>query len=240
MADYGFSAINDFSSFIISSTYKVLVFSERGSFSIQSRNTDRPGYGAVNFAKTILTQEAPQVFIRLVAASHGDLGLYITMQGGPGGWTGFKVVSAVRGGSTLQNYALEYVVCKFADQSSTQPYALDIRGPNNEVVFSSQDKAVRYGRFAKNWSKYIGVNVDVYDSGVVLEADDFVCISSIDRGVNWFAKGSRYAGLTIYDEGVRALKMFNDKITAGGYWYWQGVNETCFTIPICKFPVGRY
>lgn len=43
MADYGFSALNDSSSVIVSNKYKVMVFSERGQFSITSRYSDREG-----------------------------------------------------------------------------------------------------------------------------------------------------------------------------------------------------
>lgn len=240
MADYGFSAVNDQMSVIITSTYKVMVFSERGVFNIRSRYTDRPGYGEVVFTKPILTQEPPQVFVRLQVASHPDLGLYITIRGGPGGWTGFQIVSAVRGGSALQDYTLEYVACKFADQPLTQKYGMEIRDANNVIVFSSQDKVVRYSKFAKNWTKTTGNLVDIYTSDVTIDADDFVCVSSIDRGVSWFIRGSRYAGITLYDNGARVLRMFNDKLTSGGYWYWQGTNNTCFAIPVCKFPTSRY
>lgn len=240
MADYGFSAVNNHRSVIISSVYKVMVYSERGNFRIVSRYTNRPGYGQVVFQRPVLSQEPPQVFVRLETTRHNDLGLYITLQGGPGHWTGFKVVSAVRFGSVLQDYTLEYVICKFADRHNQQPYGLDIRGSGGEPVFSAHDNVVRYSKFAKRWVKQGGTLVDIYVSDVNIDVDDFVCITSIDRGVSWFAKGSRYAGLTLYDNGQRVLKIFNDRLTAGGYWYWQGTNDTCFAIPVCKFPLDRY
>lgn len=240
MADYGFSAVNGHGSVIITSQYKVLMFSERGTFGITSRYTDRPGYGAVTFIKPIATQEPPQVFLRYASGNHGDLGLYITLLGGAGNWTGFNVKSGVRGGKTLQNYLIEYVACKFSDRPPSVPFGMEIRDANSGIVFSSSDKVVRYGRFAKNWTKQNGTLVDIYHSNLTIEADDFVSVSFMDRGVSWFADGSRYAGVTLMDNGARVLKIFNDRNTSLGYWYYQGTNETCLAVPVCKFPQDRY
>ncbi|RMN34762.1 hypothetical protein ALQ61_04152 [Pseudomonas coronafaciens pv. zizaniae] len=239
MVDYGFSAVNGASSVIIGSKYKVLVFSERGQFAITSRYTDKEGFGSVVFARPILTQEPPQIFVRHITGSHPDLGIYTTMSGGPGNWTGFLVTSAVRFGGAVQNYSMEYVSCKFADQPSPEVYGMNIRDDAWRIVFSSADKIVRYSKFAKNWTLQKGDMVDIYNSNLTIDADDFVCISSIDRGVMWFADGVQFAGLTLLSNSVPVLQI-NAQIAGGGYWYYQGMNETCFAIPVCKFPVSRY
>lgn len=239
MDEYGFSAINTQNSVVISNIYKVMVFSERSTFQIRSSHTDANGYGLVTFAKTIRTQEAPQIFVRVISASHANLGLYVTIQGSAGAWTGFKVTSAARGGSTLQNYTVECVVCKFTDSLNTETYGQEVRGPNNEPVFSSSDKVVRFSRFTKSWVKFTGNLVDEYKSNMTLDADDFVSVSSFDRGVSWFMGGADYAGLTILDGNVRTITVFVTK-ASGGNWYWEGVNGNNLSIPICKFPESRY
>lgn len=239
MADYGLSVTNTYGAVVISSTYKVMVFSERGSFRIQSKYTDREGSGAVTFVRPILTQEAPQVFFRHVNGFHTSLGVYITMLGGPGNWTGFLVTSAVRNGSNLQNYLMEYVICKFSDQPSPQRYGMNIFDAQGRIVFSSEDRVVRYHKFAKSWSLVVGDYVDTYKSNLVIEADDFVCVSSIDRGVAWFADGFGFVGMSLLDNNVPVLNITAQR-AGGGYWYYQGTNGTCFGIPVCKFPSSRY
>lgn len=237
---YGLEVVNNFGSVSISSEHKVLVFSERGTFRIRSEYTDRVGHGEVVFSKVITTVEAPQVFVRYESGVHNDLGLYSRLQGGPGNWTGFKVVSAVRGNPNLQNYLMEYVSCKFADQQASNSYGLNIWDYMGRPVFSSSDRVVRYNKFAKAWTLAIGNYVDVFSSNLVIDADDFICLSAFDWGPAWFTDFSNNSGLTLMENGVRTLKIHNQKTGAGGYWYWQGTNGTNFCIPVCKFPLSRY
>ncbi len=238
MPDYGLAVVNNYGSLVIDNDHKVMVFSERGTFRIESRYSDREGYGTVSFIRGIHTNEPPQVFLRHVSGVHTSLGVYITLLGGPGHWTGFAVTSAVRGGA-LQNYVMEFVVCKFADQPSSEPFGLNLFDGYGRPVFSSQDKIVRYHKFAKHWEKIVGAQVDVYASNLVIDADDFVCASAIDRGITWFADGANFVGLILLEDNIPSLKISAQK-TGGGYWYYQGTNDTCFGIPVCKFPPNRY
>jgi hypothetical protein len=239
MSDYGLAVTNAYGSVVISSAYKVMIFSERGSFRVLSRYTDREGSAIVTFLKPILTQEAPQLFFRHVSGFHTSLGVYITMLGSPGSWTGFVVVSAVCNGKTLQNYLIEYVACKFSDQPSAQRYGMNIYGPQGGIVFSSDDKVVKYSKFAKSWVLIKGNYVDAYKSNLSIEGDDFVCVSSIDRGVTWFADGANFVGMELLDNNIPVLNITAQQ-AAGGYWYYQGTNGTCFGVPVCKFPQSRY
>ncbi len=238
MADFGLSVTNDFGSVIISSDYKVLVFSERGTFSIKSTNTDVEGSGSVTFNKPIRTQEPPQIFVRFVSGVHNTLSFYTGLFGGPGNWTGFLVVSAVRGNPNLQNYTLEYVSCMYSNLKSTSDYGLELFDYQGNPIYTSSDNVVRFSKFSKNWTLTQGDFIDIYDSGLTIDDDDFISISSIDRGVSWFAGHSKYAGLTILSNGVRMLRI-NNNIIAGD-WYYQGTNNTCLAIPVCKFPSSRY
>ena len=241
MAEYGFRAINDFGSVTISSAYKVLVFSERGTYQVNSQYTDRGGEGSVSFSKTITTIEAPQVFVRVAAASHANLGVYVSMVGSPGNWTGFRTFSAAPGSSPLQNFTLEYVACKFADSVQATGYGMNIRDANGVPVFSAQDKVVRYSKFATSWTMV--TNADdyrVFTPNVTIEADDFICVSAFDRGLNWATGNSQFSAFNIWLNWAPNLNTYVQRITALGYWYWQGTNDTNFTVPVCKFPASRY
>ncbi|WP_095118692.1 hypothetical protein [Pseudomonas sp. Irchel s3f10] len=238
MADFGLSVTNDYGSILISSDYKIMVFSERGTFKITSQYTNVEGQGSVNFNKPIMTQEPPQVFVRFVSGVHSDLGIFTILLGAPGNWTGFRVVSAVRGNPNLQDYTLEYVSCMYSNLKSTSDYGLELFDYQGNVIYSSSDNVVRFSKFSKSWTLTQGNQVDFYDSGLTIEADDFISISSIDRGVGWFAGHSQYAGITLLSNGVRMLRIINQIIA--GDWYYQGVNNTCLAIPVCKFPASRY
>lgn len=237
---YGLSVVNDYGAVVIDSDHKVLIFSERGNFNIQSRYTDREGYGNATFTKPILTQEPPQLFVRYVSGLHSNLGIYTTMLGSPGNWTGFRVTSAVRGNPNLQNYLMEYVSCKYAYQHNESDYGMEVYDKLGDIVFTSGDRIVRFGKFTKDWSLTVGNSVDIYRSGLAIDVDDFICVSAIDRGVMWFADHSNYTGLTILDGGVRVLNITTNVRTAGGEWFISGVGGTSFCIPVCKFPVDKY
>lgn len=243
--DYGLSVTNDYGSVIISSSYKVLVFSERGLFQITSRYSDREGAGEVTFAKPVLTQEPPQVFVRHIKGKHNGLAVYTTLRGSAGNWTGFKVTSAAAGGD-LQNHSMEYVTCKYSDKSSTDVYGLEVYDEQVKLAFTSSDRVVKYNKFTRNWrwQQFGGRSpLQVFHSDLAIDADDFISISSIDRGVSWYMDGVDYAGLRLLDGGKPVLAMtINaevDQNQYGGYWY-QGTNGTSFSIPVCKFPIEKY
>ncbi|PWY38978.1 hypothetical protein [Pseudomonas sp. RW405] len=241
MAEYGFKAVNDFGSVTISSVYKVLVFSERGTYQVTSQYTDRGGEGAVTFLKPITTHEAPQVFVKVQSASHANLGIYISMTGSPGYWTGFRTFSAAPGSSPLQNFILEYVACKFADSVQATGYGMNIWDANGVPVFSAQDKVVRYSKFATSWNMVTNDSTyRVFVPNVVIDSDDFICVSAFDRGLNWATDNSQFSAFNIWLNWAPNLNTYVQRITALGYWYWQGTNDTSFTVPICKFPSDRY
>lgn len=241
MAEYGFRAVNDFGAVTISSVYKTLVFSERGTIRVTSSYTDRGGVGEAMFTRPITTQEAPQAFVRVQSASHASLGLEATLLGGPGNWTGLRIDSAATGSSPLQNFVLEYVACKFSDALQATGYGMNIRDANGAPVFSAQDKVVRYNKFATVWTlAQDTIYTRIWTPNVTIEADDFICVSAMDRGVNWFTDNAQFAGFNIWAGSAPNLTLYVQRITALGYWYWQGSNNTQFTVPICKFPAYRY
>lgn len=237
---YGLSVVNDAGTIIIDNTYKILVFSERGSFRITSQYTDKPGYGGINFSKPITTVEPPQIFIRRESGVTSTLTVYCRLRGSSGNWTGFTLISGA-GGSALQNHLVEYVACKFSDTVSTDNYGLNMWDESGDPIFSSSDKIVKYGKFTKSWGLDRSRNPYSYTSGLTIDEDDFICISSIDRGVNWMIDQHAFVSLTIISGNARVLKM-TGQLSAFGVkdWYWQGTRGTKFTIPVCKFPITRY
>jgi len=135
---------------------------------------------------------------------------------------------------------MEFVITKFADTRSTLEFGEEVSDENGSVVFSSSDRVVRYGKFTKNWTVTPGATVYLYHSGLVIDADDFISVTSIDRGVSWLINYNRYVALRIRTNSAPDLAINCNIQTAGGNWYWQGVNGACFSIPVCKFPIGRY
>lgn len=241
MSEYGFQAVNNLNSITISSAYKVMVFSERGTVLITSAYTDRGGTGSANFLRPIATQEPPQLFVKVKSASHPSLGLYATLLGSPGNWTGFTLNSAASGGGDLQNFVIEYVSCKFTDKVQDSGYGMNIWDENGNPVFSSQDKVVRYNKFATVWTPFVdSSSYSVYVPNVTIAVDEFICVSAMDRGVIWFTDAAQFAAFNIWAGWAPSLTLYAQKTTALGFWYWQGTNNTQFTVPVCTFPVGRY
>lgn len=240
---YGFLATNNSGSVTISSDYKALVFSERGQYLITSPYSNSEGYGQVTFTKPITTQEPPQVFARCGTASHGSLSFYTRMLGGPGNWTGFATTSPVMGGNIKQYFEVQYVACKFADKKGKDDFGLEIFGPDGGVAYASSDRVVRYGKFSKKWvytppQVAYGI-VGVFSSDVTPDADDYMSISSIDRGNSWFMGRVVYAGIRIRDNSAPALKILVN-FNRTDIVLHQGSDASRFSIPVCKFPIERY
>lgn len=237
MADYGLSVTNNGGSVIISNSYKIMVFSERGSFRITSPFTDKQGQGSYVFAKPITTQEPPQIFFGNLSGLHPRVSVYLTLLGGPGNWTGFVAYSAIAGGNQLQNTYVEFVACKYSNAPNPNQFGMNLWDANGNIIYNSEDRVVRYSKFGKNWRFVTGQTVFTYYSDLPMDADDFVCVSAFDRGVTWFI-GFNFAGMTILDNWAPALNIAVN-VPGGGNAYPYGAN-TSFCIPVCKFPADRY
>lgn len=237
--DYGLSVVNNSGATVISSDRKILVFSERGSFVIKSRYSDSQGIGIYNFIKPVKTEAPPQIFLRTVSATSTSIILYIViMYGSAGNWTGVGFTSGA-GGTDLQNHNMEIVVCKYSDALPTSQYGMVLRDGNGAILFSAEDRIVRYSRFTKNWLSTSSTFTATYTSDITPSADEFICVSQMDRGVNWYAGRSAYASLQIRLNNAPALNM-KVQLQNLGDLYGQGTNGTCFSIPVCKFPIDKY
>lgn len=242
MADYGLAVTNDSGSVIISSEYKLLVFSERGTFRITSSNTDTPGYGSATFLKPVLSIEPPQIFVRYASGPSSNISIYIRVIGSAGNWTGFRVVAGA-GGSVLKNDLIDFVVCKFSDRVSTDTYGMQLWDAAGNPIYTSSDTPVKYSRFTSTWSVRPvgdGTVLDIYRSGLTIESDDFISITSIDRGYNWFTRQYIFVSLSILASNVRTCNILVQHDNRNGEWLYQGTRGTKASIPICKFPIEQY
>lgn len=237
--DFGLEVIGDSKAVTISSYNKVLVFSERGSFSVQSRFSDATGTGVVSFTKPVRTEEAPQLFVRIVTPNGPVLTIYTTILGGPGNWTGFRITSAASG--FIQGHTLEYVCCKYSDNVSSDTYGLQIWDKDGGPIYASSDRVVRYGKFTKSWTYSAGGTVpnshDTWNSNISIEIDDFISVSSIDRGTVWFTGHYQYTGLQLLVGYVRLLKIDCQRSYLGNGLF---STSSFFSMPICKFPIAKY
>ena len=215
--DFGLEVIGDSKTVTISSYNKVLVFSERGGFSIQSRFSDATGTGTVNFVKPVLTQEAPQIFLRLVTPNGPNLTIYTTILGGPGYWTGFRITSAASG--FIQSHSLEYVCCKYSDNVSSDPYGLQIWDKDGTPIYASSDRVVRYSNFTKASTYSAGATVphshDTRSKNISIDVVDIIRVYPIDKDTVWLTSPHHYTGLNWLVSSARLLKLDSLRTSLG-------------------------
>jgi hypothetical protein len=130
------------------------------------------------------------------------------------------------------------VSCKYSDQQSNAEFGMEVRDGQEQIVYVLSDRVVRFGKFAKKLTVSRGFYIDTYCSDVVIDTSDFICVSSMGRGVMWFANNSQYAGLTILDGGAPVLQVFNQKQYLDRV-YWQGSDGFFLGVPVCKCPIER-
>ena len=70
--------------------------------------------------------------------------------------------------------------------------------------------------------------------------DEFVSVSSMDRGVSWFINHAQYASLQLLSGNVRKIAISVQRSTLGDSINVDNLGVTFFSIPICTFPIERY
>lgn len=243
---FGFHSINDAGSILISEKHKHLIFSERGSISLTNSVVDRPSSGSVLFAKPVSTVEPPQIYVRLQSSRHSSLDTYMYLTGGPGNWTGFVMFGAAMGGGTLPLYVLEFCVCKNVQTAPNSGYGMTIFDEQENPVFSHADKLVKYSGFTKKWtmSKTGAVGSFTYftfRSNVVIQQDDFINISSINKGFinqNVRSNATTFYSMELYKGNTKVLNLITQSSSFDSNP--QRIGSMCFCIPICKFPISVY
>lgn len=241
---FGFEAINDNSSVIVSSESRPLVYVSRGQVSITNSVVDRPASGSAGFP-AISTQAPPRVFVRLNSSRHSSMACYITINGSPGNWTSFTIYAAAQGGGTLPLYVVDYVLCVPSGgigTDLTSGYGMVLYGEDGQAVFNHTQRIVKFSKFTKTWTySKSGSNPTFHtlNSNVTIDLDDYIDITYFNRGtVLQQVVNIMFTGLVLYSSSTRVLRMqtqatnFTDEILD------VGISNYC--TPICKFPVAQY
>lgn len=240
---FGLDVLNNANSTLISSNSRPMIFSERGFVSVTNSSVvDRPAYGSVVFSIPVLTQAPPCVFIRLDSSRHSSLSLYVIMTGVPFNWTGFIIVASAQGGGVLPLYVLEYVVTKNFDLGEATGYGLMLYNEYGVPIFRHDRKLVKYSKFTKKWTltqTVPGYTFFTFSSNLTIDADDFIDVSSINRGiVHQAVVNKMFTSLSIYEGSQRVLKLQTQ--SAAGASNPQNIPAMNFCIPVCKFPSSVY
>lgn len=241
---YGLQVTNNSNVVTVSNVYKPLIFHRRGTVNVASAFSDRPGYGTVTFPAAITTPEPPSLFLRHVSGVHSSMSIYYRWLGSSGNWTGFTVISGVSGGA-LQNHILEWVACKYTNTSVNSGYGMQLYNASGQPIYNTTERMVRFSRFTKAWSmSELSPGFITYTPiGISIQGDDFVCVSSFDRGVVWHCadRNTQYCGLSILDDGARTLRIRCQMNFPQGRIYPNPQTDGLyFCMPICKFPASVY
>lgn len=237
---FGFEAINNGNSVLISDFQNHLHFSERGVMTVTASRVDVAATGVVTFATNVLTQAPPKIFVRLISSAHSSMNLYTVMIGAPGNWTGFRIYAGAQGGGTLPNYQIDWVCCKNFDRDTTQTYGMTIYDANGNTIFTSDKKLVKYSKFTKDWTvqrtfanaRYF---FTYFPTNITIDNDDYIDISSINRGrVNQLVDGLEFTSMVIYSASTRVLRLQTQSVYDQSSPQQMSTRKFC--IPICKFP----
>lgn len=241
---FGFQAINDSGSLTISDNFPNLVFQERGQIVVENGSVvDRPAYGVSYFYSPVTTSAPPNIFVRFNSGRHGSCNIYMSMIGSSGNWSGFSVWASAIGGAVLPRHVLDYVVCKSTDNNTPTGFGLAVYDSSGRPTYKSQDKSVKFTKFTKSWyrSDIGGQFVNLFPSGIAIDSDDYIDISSMNRGnVHMPLSRVQYTSLRILSDGVRSLSLVSQNAVSLGVAGPQQVGTTNFCIPICKFPENIY
>lgn len=238
---FGFQAINNSGSVTLNSEYPTLVFSERGQVVVQNTSVvDRPAVGSFSFSSPKTSLAPPKVFIRFNSGRHPSCEVYLGMLGSPGNWTGCIMYAGAIGGGTLPRHVIDYVICETATPSVNSDYGMVIYDSSGNPTYKSEDRPVKYNKFTRFWtsSAINQFNFLYSPSGVTIDSDDFMDISSMNRGPSWMSGANvSYTSMQILSGGVRMLRLGIQIRTTGGNINAAGYQ---FCIPICKFPSDVY
>lgn len=238
---FGFQAINNAGSVTLNDQFPTLVFSERGQVVVQNTSVvDRPAVGSFSFITAKTNVAPPKIFVRFNSGRHSSCEIYIVMQGGPGNWTGAIVYAGAIGGGTLPRHVIDYVVCDVANQNVTSDYGMVIFNADGVITYKSEDAPVKYSKFTRFWTSTAinQFNFLYTPSGITIDSDDFMDVSSMNRGPSWMNGANvSFTSMQIYSGGVRMLRLGIQIRTSGGNISSAGFQ---FCIPVCKFPSDVY
>lgn len=242
---FGFEAKNNFGDVTLSDEYPTLVYSHRGQIVVENNSVvDRPAVGSASFPSVITQQAPPKIFIRFNSGRHNSCNVYLAMNGSPGSWTGFTIYAGALGGGTLPRHVLDYVVCKLTDNNPATGFGMAIYDSTGKLTYKSADRPVKFTKFTKSWSASYpgGLFFNIVPVGITIEIDDYIEITSINRGNAHQGMRSNtymYSSLQILSGGTRTL-FLTEQNSSTLLVRPLEVGNTFFCMPICKFPNSQY
>ncbi len=225
---YGFFAKGNAANLIIDDQNPVLAQLYRGDIYVNEPYADRtPWYGGryilgsclVSYPSPITTAEPPLVFAvpRAAAYSGGSIGFFAHL-GGPGGWTGFRVLYVRMPFHPDYTYApgtfsgWEYRACTFKLPPSNAAYGMRVWDANERLVFDSGWPIVPLRELLRDWRLDSAVKTGIYEYNAYY--------GNFDRNVNRQCDGtyqiySHAWGAADGDKGVlisqlRAMTYYGD------------------------------
>lgn len=241
---FGFEAVNNEESVIISSVSRPLIYHYRSQISASNSVVDRPASGTASFP-VVTTQAPPRIFIRVNSTRHSSVSCYVTVNGSPGNWGSFSVFVAAQGGGTLPLYVFDFVVCLPSGGSwtdVTEGYGMVIYSENGTPIFNHKQRIVKFSKFTKNWTYgKSGLNPSYHTlySNISIDIDDYIDVTYFNRGVVLQqVVNVMFVGLVLMSSGTRVLWMQTQATNATDNI--QDVAVSNYSTPICKFPTSRY
>lgn len=239
---FGFEAINDGSSVLVSNNHRHLSFKERLSVTVTNTVVDRPSTGSASFSSPVTTQAPPTIFAKLQSTRHSSIEMYCVVLGSPGNWTGVRFYASAYGGSTLPLYVLDCVVCHFITADTSEDFGMVLYDEEGVPVFCHDNKLVKYSKFTKKWTLQKTSSAYSYYTfrpDVTIATDDYIDVSSLNRGVVMqLVYGMMFSSVRIYRDNSPTLELVAQANSNTSNP--QGVSEMNFCIPVCKFPESVY
>ena len=240
---FGFSAVNDSDSVMVSDTHQHLVFERRGTLTVSGGTINKQHSAAITFPTAITTTPPPKIFLKVQSSSHASITMYCVLLGSPGNWTGFRIYCAAAGTAPAPNYVFQYVVCKFVNSAPSSGFGMVIYDAAGQPVFRHDAKLVKYSKFTKTWTYTRTLSgawfYTFFPSGITITPDDFIDVSSINRGcVIMEVYGIQYTSLRIWRSSAPVLQLVAQANSSQSDP--QYVSSMRFCMAICQFPSDVY
>ena len=193
--NFGLSVVNDGSYVQIDSEQPRLCALYSGTYQASGSSSV-----SVSFPSAITTPEPPCVFIQNSSARPNELYTSMTINGGPGAWTGFSITSL----NIDFRPAGKWFAAVFASISKAD-YGLRMWDANGVLIFDSGAAPVIFTRANNSWA-YQGMVVlngtaqaYYWANGSVapLQSDEYFMINPFSRGIlqnhlNWLDSAVRF------------------------------------------------
>lgn len=220
---FGLIAINDSSYVQIDSEKPRLCAVHRGNYTSSSR------VSVITFPMPITTSEPPCIFLRNSPERAAELYTDITITGGQGNWTGFRITAL----TTPDRPAGKWFAAVFASVAESD-YGIRLWDEGSKVVYDSGATPVIFTRANHSWSFSGRVQISPVSNGYCWEnshvapllEDEYFMVNPFSRGLltpdytGWTPVGLRFSYFR------NRLEVYG--ITALGAWSNMGAPGAVF------------